>query len=259
MRQVKINKQQYSSNGIVIDELKKIDDGLLLCSDAYKNVFNGAPFYEDWTIDSAISQILEYVDNNALILSSLSKDKVVGFLVAMSGTPENQKEYVSLKDEEVKFIEEIGVLQEYRNQKIASKMVAVLLSFINKQEKYFVYRTNAMRYFEPIEGESFEAGVVRVQREDKIKRLNGDAIVIPQFNESEKQRFINQYLELLKYRPDLDVSNSNQLFRKLFGDINFCQNGLNYSYQMDPSANGNDRIFSYVDLENSDLKLSRRK
>ena len=249
------NKQ----NSIIIDELKKVDDGLILCSEAYKNVFNGAPFYEDWTMDSAMAQVLSYIEDNALILSSSYQDKVIGFLVAMSGTPENQKKYVTLKDEEVKFIEEIGVIPEYRNQKIASKMVAVLLSFISSSEKYFVYRTNAMRYFEQLGGESFEAGVERVQKEDKIKRINNEKIIIPDFNESEKQKFINQYLELLSYRPDLDVSNSNQLFRKLFGGINFCKNGTNYSYQIDPSSNGNDRIFSYVDLENSDLQLIRRK
>lgn len=53
----------------------------------------------------------------------------------------------------------------------------------------------------------YESEVMRVQQEDRIKRINKEKNIIPEFNETEKQKFINKYIELIKNRPDLDVSN----------------------------------------------------
>jgi hypothetical protein len=86
---------------------------------------------------------------------------------------------------------------------------------------YLEYRTNAMRYFEEDNSESFESIVMRIQKEDKIKRLNKEKIIIPELNDNEKQKFINKYIELIKNRPELDVSNSTALFRDIFKEIEF--------------------------------------
>lgn len=234
---------------VMIRELESTKRDIIGCSDAYKKIFNGAPFYESWTLDSAKEVILEYVSDEALILVPEYRNKIVGFLIAMSGVPSNQKDYVPFNDEEIRFVEEVGVIRECRNNQIASELVRILLnSYLSNSEKYLGYRTNAMRYFEQEGGESFESGVIRTQKEDLLKRQNGEKIFIPEFSMDEKQTFINDYLELIKYRPDLDVSNSNQLFRNIFGEIDFCQIGENYTFQLDPTGEGNDRIFPIIDL-----------
>ena len=64
-------------------------------------------------------------------------------------------------------------------------------------------------------------------------------------------------MNLLKERPDLDVSHSNKLFRSIFDNVDFCNQYGNYYFQIDPSSNGNDRIFPVIDLEK--VMLVRRK
>lgn len=246
-----------------ICDIKKIEEfmmGVDKCSNAYKDVFTGAPFYEAWTEQSAKEMITKYINEDALILGSQINNNIIGFLVAMNGVPENQKEFVPYNNDLIKYIEEIGVVLKYRNKQIASEMVRILLlRYFEDNIKYLAYRTNAMRYFELVGGESFEAGVIRVQKEDKIKRLNNEKIVIPDFNRDEKQDFINKYIELLNYMPELDVSNSNMLFRNIFGSIDFCRINGNYSFQIDPSANGNDRIFPIINLEEKEFSRERIK
>lgn len=233
----------------VIRELKGAREDILGCSDAYMKIFNGSPFYENWTIDSAQDVILDYVNDGTLILVPEYREKIVGFLFAMSGVPNSQKDYVPFNDDEIRFVEDIGIISECRNNQIASELVRILLNeYLDYSEIYLGYRTNAMRYFDPKGGESFEAAAIRVQKEDKLKRQNGEKIIIPEFSMSEKQKFINRYLELITYRPDLDVSNSNQLFRSIFGDLEFCQIDGNYSFQLDPTGEGNDRIFPVINL-----------
>lgn len=240
---------------VMIRELENAKKDIIGCSDAYKKIFNGAPFYESWTLDSAKEVILEYVSDEALILVPEYRDKIVGFLIAMSGVPSNQKDYVPFNDEEIRFVEDIGVIRECRNNQIASELVRVLLTdYLEYSERYLGYRTNAMRYFEQRGGESFEAGAIRVQKEDALSRERGEKIYIPEFSSSEKQSFINSYLELIKYNPGLDVSDSNKLFRSIFGDIDFCQIEGNYSFQLDPTGEGNDRIFPFIDLSKKLIK-----
>ena len=173
----------------------------------------------------------------------------------MSGVPSNQKDYVPFNDEEIRFVEDVGVIRECRNNQIASELVRILLTdYLEYSERYLGYRTNAMRYFEQRGGESFEAGAIRVQKEDALSRERGEKIYIPEFSSSEKQSFINSYLELIKYNPGLDVSDSNKLFRSIFGDIDFCQIDGNYSFQLDPTGEGNDRIFPVIDLSKKLIK-----
>ena len=123
---------------------------------------------------------------------------------------------------------------------------------------YIGYRTNAMRYFDYSGSESFESAVMRVQEEDKIKRMNKEKIIIPEFSENEKQKFINKYIELIKNRPDLDVSNSSALFRNIFGIIDYSNIDGNYSFQKDPTGDGNDRIFPIIDLSKT-LCLTKKE
>ena len=106
--------------------------------------------------------------------------------------------------------------------------------------------------------ESFESAVMRVQEEDKIKRMNKGKIIIPDFSENEKQKFINKYIELIKNRPDLDVSNSSALFRNIFGIIDYSKIDGNYSFQKDPTGDGNDRIFPIIDLSKT-LCLTKKE
>lgn len=246
---------EYVKNDCEIKKLEDIKDGLELCSDAYMKVFNGAPFYESWDFASSYKQVSGYQKDGALILGTNFASSIIGFLVAINGIPEDQRMFVPYDNSMILYIEEIGVVENYRNQQIASEMVRILLKeYLKNNIRYLAYRTNAMRYFELQGGESFEAGVIRVQGEDKIKRQNGEPILIPDFSFSEKQAFINAYLQLMKHRPDLDVSHSSALFRNIFGSIDYCMLDNDYAFQQDPSLNGNDRIFPIIDLDNFSLK-----
>ena len=251
---LKGNVKDYS-----VDELKRIKSEIISCSNTYKDVFNGAPFYESWDLSSALEEISSYIDDQALILTSKFREEIIGFLVAINKVPENQRQYAQyLKN--IKFIEEIGVLSEYRKNGLASEMVRVLLSnYLSPNDMYIGYRTNAMRYFDYNTPESFESAAMRIQKEDEIKRKTGEKIIIPEFSSDEKQKFINLYIELIKNRPDLDVSNSNALFRNIFGDIDYSMINGNYSYQKDPTGDGNDRIFPVIDLSKTLILTKKEK
>jgi len=241
-----------------VEELKRIKSEIINCSNTYKDVFNGDPFYENWDLDSALSEINSYIEDKALILSSKYKNQIIGFLVAINQVPEDQKKYVQFLDN-IKFIEEIGVLSDFRKNGIASELVRImLLDYLKSNDMYIGYRTNAMRYFDYSGSESFESAVMRVQKEDKNKRIIGEKIIIPEFSDSEKQRFINKYIELIKNQPDLDVSNSNALFRNIFGVIDYSKIDGNYSYQKDPTGDSNDRIFPIIDLSKT-LYLTKKE
>lgn len=255
-----INKNWLKENidDYNVEELKRIKREIINCSKAYRDVFNGEPFYESWDLDSALEEIKSYIDDEALILTSKYKNQTVGFLVAINKVPENQQKYVEYLDN-IKFIEEIGVLKEFRKNGVASEMVRVLLiNYLLTGDMYIGYRTNAMRYFDYNGSESFESSVMKVQEEDRIKRINGEKIVIPEFSLNEKQKFINLYIELIKNRPELDVSNSSALFRNIFSNIEYSKINGNYSFQKDPTGDGNDRIFPFVDLSKT-LCLKKRE
>lgn len=257
MKNINENWLKDDRKNFKINELKKLKSEIINCSNTYKDVFNGAPFYENWDLDSALQEITAYIENNALILTSKYKEEIIGFLVAINKVPENQKQYVQYLNN-IKFVEEIGVLNTFRKKGIASEMVRILLlNYLNSSDKYLGYRTNAMRYFELKGSESFESAAMRVQAEDKAKRINGEKIIIPDFNHNEKQKFINEYIELIKNRPDLDVSNSNALFRNIFGTLDYSVIEDNYAFQKDPTGDGNDRIFPIIDLSKT-LYLSKK-
>lgn len=246
------------SEGYTVEELKRIRSEIINCSNTYKDVFNGAPFYESWSLDSALQEINSYIGDNALILTSKYREQVIGFLVAINKVPESQRQYAQYL-ENIKFIEEIGVLSKFRKNGVASEMVRILLlNYLSASDMYLGYRTNAMRYFDYNGSESFESAVMRVQEEDRIKRRNGKEIIIPEFSLDEKQKFINKYIELIKNRPDLDVSNSSALFRNIFGVIYYSRIDGNYSFQKDPTGDGNDRIFPIIDLSKT-LCLTKKE
>ena len=254
MKNININWLKENVNEYKIEELKRIREEIISCSNTYKDVFNGAPFYESWDLESAFNEIRSYIDDNATILVSKYRKQIIGFLVSINTVPENQKEYVQYL-ENIKFIEEIGVLSNYRKNGVASEMVRMLLlNNLKKDDKYLGYRTNAMRYFD-YNGESFESAAIRIQEDDKIKRLNGEKIIIPEFSTNEKQQFINRYIELIKNIPELDVSNSNALFRNIFGTIDYSKKNDNYTFQKDPTGDGNDRIFPIIDLSKTLKKV----
>lgn len=257
MKNLNKNWLKDKVDNYTIEELERIKSEIINCSNTYKNVFNGAPFYENWSVESAIEEINSYIGDNALILTSKYRKQIIGFLVAISKVPENQRQYVQYL-ENIKFIEEIGVLNEFRKIGVASEMVRILLlKYLRPNDMYIGYRTNAMRYFDYNDSESFESAVMRVQEEDKIKRINKEKIIIPEFSETEKQNFINKYIELIKNRPELDVSNSSALFRNVFGIIDYSKIDENYSFQKDPTGDGNDRIFPIIDLSKT-LYLTKR-
>ena len=258
MKNINKNWLKGSNENYTIEELKRIKSEIIKCSKTYKEVFNGAPFYEDWSLSNAYKEINAYIEDEALILTSKYKDQIIGFLVAINKIPITQRDYVQYK-EDIKFIEEIGVLSCFRKNGLASEMVRILLlSHMNPKDKYLGYRTNAMRYFDYNESESFESTVIRIQKEDRVKRMNGERIIIPEFNLSEKQKFINKYIELIKNNPDLDVSNSNALFRNIFGKIDYSIIDNNYTFQKDPTGEGNDRIFPIIDLSKT-LILTKKE
>lgn len=242
-----------------VEELKRIKSEIINCSNTYKSVFNGAPFYESWSLDSALNEINFYIEDNALILTSKYRNKVIGFLVAINKVPENQRQFMQYL-ENIKFIEEIGVLNQFRKNGVASEMVRILLlKYLKPNDMYIGYRTNAMRYFEYNDSESFESAVMRVQEEDRIKRINKEKIIIPKFSENEKQKFINKYIELIQYRFDLDVSNSSALFRNIFGILDYSKIDGNYSFQKDPTGEENDRIFPVIDLSKTLYFIKKEK
>ena len=241
------------------EELKRIKSEIINCCNTYRNVFNGAPFYENWSLESSLDEINSYIKDNALILTSKYGKEIIGFLVAINKVPENQRQYAQYL-ENIKFIEEIGVLNEFRKNGVASEMVRILLlEYLRPNDMYIGYRTNAMRYFDYSDSESFESAIMRIQEEDRIKRINREKITIPEFSETEKQKFINKYIELIKNRPDLDVSNSSALFRNIFGVIDYSKIDGNYSFQKDPTGDGNDRIFPIIDLSKTLFLTKERK
>ena len=248
MKNINENWLKVKDKDYTVEELKKIKEEIINCSNTYKDVFNGPPFYESWSLDSALEEIEAYIEDKALILTSKYRNRLIGFLVAINKVPENQRQYAQFL-ENIKFIEEIGVLSNFRRNGIASEMVRILLlDYLNPNDKYLGYRTNAMRYFDYNGSESFESAAMRIQKEDKIKRLTGEKIIIPEFSFDEKQKFINKYIELIQNRPDLDVSNSNALFREIFGTLDYSRINNNYSFQKDPTGDGNDRIFPVINL-----------
>lgn len=258
MKNINKNWLKDKVDDYTIEELKRIKSEIINCSNTYKDVFNGAPFYESWSLESALDEINSYIEDNALILTSKYREQIIGFLVAINQVPENQRRYAQYL-ENIKFIEEIGVLNEFRKNGIASEMVRILLlKYLRPDDMYIGYRTNAMRYFDYNDSESFESAVMRVQQEDRIKRINKENIIIPEFSENEKQKFINKYIELIKNRPDLDVSNSSALFRNIFGIIDYSNIDGNYSFQKDPTGDGNDRIFPIIDLSKT-LCLTKKE
>ncbi len=258
MKNLNKNWLKDKADNYTIDELKKIKSEIINCSNTYKSVFNGEPFYENWSLESALNEINSYIEDNALILTSKYRNKIIGFLVAINKVPENQRQFMQYL-ENIKFIEEIGVLNQFRKNGVASEMVRILLlKYLKPNDMYIGYRTNAMRYFEYNDSESFESAVMRVQKEDRIKRINKEKIIIPKFSENEKQKFINKYIELIQYRFDLDVSNSNALFRNIFGILDYSKIDGNYSFQKDPTGEENDRIFPVIDLSKT-LQLIKKE
>ena len=259
MKDLNKNWLKDRAEDYTIEELKRIKSEIINCSNTYKNVFNGAPFYESWSLEKSLDEINSYIKDNALILTSKYGKEIIGFLVAINKVPENQRQYAQYS-ENIKFIEEIGVLNEFRKNGVASEMVRILLQkYLRPNDMYIGYRTNAMRYFDYSDSESFESAIMRIQEEDRIKRINREKIIIPEFSETEKQKFINKYIELIKNRPDFDVSNSSALFRNIFGVIDYSKIDGNYSFQKDPTGDGNDRIFPIIDLSKTLFLKKERK
>ena len=242
-----------------IEKLSKMKEAIIACSSTYMNVFNGEPFYESWDLTSAYKVLESYIESEATILAAKYLEETIGFLVATPNVPKDQRQYTQYLNNTI-FIEEIGVLSNFRKNGIASEMIkALLLSDLAAKTRCLEYRTNAMRYFEYNGSESFESAVMRVQEEDRKKRSNQEKIFIPSLSLDEKQQFINQYVELILNRPDLDVSNSNALFMSLFSTLGYSQKDGNYSFQEDPTGEGNDRIFPFVDLEKSPYFVKERR
>ena len=247
-------KDKDIENEVKIRQLIGRERNIYKCAVAYCSVFNKAPFYENWTVEEAIEVIENYLKDDAYILTATLRMFTVGFLVTLNRIPEELREYVELDN--ALFIEEIGTVDDLKRKGIGSEMLRSLLLGLKENDRYIGYRTNAMRYFEENDTESFESTLIRTQKEDKIKRMNNEKIIIPQLSESEKQDFINKYIELIQYNPSLDVSNSNALMRDIFGIIDFSKKDNNYTFQKDPTGEANDRIFPIIDL-NKTLRKKR--
>ena len=139
MKNINENWLKDDRKNYKINELKKLKSEIINCSNTYKDVFNGAPFYENWDLDSALQEITAYIEDNALILTSKYKEEIIGFLVAINKVPENQKQYVQYLNN-IKFVEEFGVLNTFRKKGIASEMVRILLlNYLNSSDKYLGY------------------------------------------------------------------------------------------------------------------------
>lgn len=219
-------------------------------AECYQEVFSGEPFYENWTKESAEAVIEDYLKTGTTIRVAEIDEKAVGFLVATDVIPEDQKPYIPYNQEEIRFIEEIGVSSKSRGNNIASELVrGDIISSLERDKNYIGYRTNAMRWLIKWPEESFETAIERTQKEDATKRIEGEPIIIPTLSEEEKQEFINQYIELLEKRPDLDVSDSSKLFRGIGFNVEFCKIGNNYTWQKDPTGENNDRIFPVLNLK----------
>lgn len=218
----------------------------------YCDIFNGEPFYESWTEKTAREVVNDYINTDTTIWTPEIEEEVVGFLIATDTIPEDQKKYIIGKTDKMRYIEEIGVKEKYRGQNIASELVRKeIINSLQKNKTLLGYRTNAMRYFKKDRKESFESAVERIQEEDREKRKRQEHIRIPELTNEEKQDFINQYITLLKTRPDLDSSDSSKLFRGIGLSLDYSNNEGNYTWQQDPTGAMNDRIFPIIDLQKS--------
>lgn len=224
----------------------------------YKEIFTKEPWNEAWTEEEAIQVMKEYEQENANIWIPIQEDKELGFLVSTDKIPEDQKDYITYPKKLIRYIEEIGVLPEYRNKNIASELVRRdLINALLMSKEYIAYRTNIMRYFKKEVGESFETAVERIQVEDKRAKEEGNKIIVPSLSKEEKQDFVNQYIEVISRREDLDVSNSTRLFNTIFDTIEFCKDGNNYTWQADPTGKNNDRIFPVANVTKSGYVKTR--
>ena len=70
MKNINKNWLKGSNENYTIEELKRIKSEIINCSNTYKNVFNGAPFYESWSLEKSLDEINSYIKDNALILTS---------------------------------------------------------------------------------------------------------------------------------------------------------------------------------------------
>ena len=236
--------------------LKGNNKNILDIAETYKSVFNGAPFYENWTMSDAIDVIEDYFNNKNNISLAKYYNEIIGFMVSSNHIPFEQQQYINCDLDKVRFVEEIGVNEKYRGNGIASELVRYdLLDTLNDDKKILAYRTNMMRYFIPEIGESFQTAMERIQMLDEQCRKNGEKILIPELSINEKDEFVNKYIEVIKKVPELDVSNSNRLFRKIFGELDFSQRDNQYQWQMDPTGENNDRIFPIIDFQK--IKIER--
>jgi hypothetical protein len=63
MKNIKEKWLKDDINNYKIEELKRIKSEIINCSNTYKDVFNGPPFYESWTTNSAKKEIISYIQS----------------------------------------------------------------------------------------------------------------------------------------------------------------------------------------------------
>lgn len=248
-----ININDYCLNENVLKQIKIVkmtDQNIDSASNCYKDIFNGAPFYENWTTESAKKVLKDYTNDNANILLASDYEKIIGFLISIDGYPKSESAFIPYDMEEVRYIEDIGIDSRYRGKKIASELTRIdLIDMLKTARNYIVYRTNMMRNFIPKNGENFITALERVQKEDKLAIKNGEKIIIPDFSIEEKNDFVNKYIEIIKKYPELDVSHSNKLFRNFFGTLDFCECNGQYLWKKDPTGIMNDRIYPVIKIK----------
>jgi len=120
-----------------------LESHLYEISNIYIQIFNNNPWNEKWTKDIAYKRLKMFYDSDQFIGTYIeTNNQIIGFLFG-------HKEYYS--DSQIFLIDEIGVIKEYNNQKIGTKLIDNLISnlkIINISQMYAITtRDNSTNLF----------------------------------------------------------------------------------------------------------------
>jgi ribosomal protein S18 acetylase RimI-like enzyme len=122
----------------------EITDKLIKC---YQDVFAGSPWFESWPYEQVRADLYHEINPDASGWIASDEDQVVGFCWGYPITMHELEKKIKIScgidlGQTVAYQDEVGVLPEYRGQKIAKAMVLYRLrDFMSRGLTYGVVRT----------------------------------------------------------------------------------------------------------------------